>query len=119
MFWCSVPSQASDDDGEARVSCAMSTTQDNIVSEQPAAVGIVEMGGASLQVTFVAERAAPALFTVPLGSEQGASCTLFTHSFAGWGREAALARVVRGRRSACFHEGYTSPEGTSCLQCLP
>lgn len=84
----------------------------------PAVVGIVEMGGVSLQVTFEAERDVPRLFTVPLGAEAGGACTLFTHSFAGWGREAALDRIVRGRQSACFNEGYTSPRGARSLQAL-
>lgn len=74
-------------------------------------VGIVEMGGASLQVTFPPAHAVPASFMMPVALPQRHGCALFTHSFSGWGREAAMARVVSGKSSPCLFSGYTSSTG--------
>lgn len=77
-------------------------------------VGIVEMGGASLQVTFQAQHQVPPPFMMPLLLPQRSGCSLFTHSFQGWGREAAMLRVVTGTTSPCFNTGYTSTTGAPC-----
>jgi hypothetical protein len=79
------------------------------------AIGVVELGGASLQVTFQTLQHVPVPFTVPLGSADQDSCTLFAHSFNGWGREAAMGRIISGPTSPCFNAGYVSSAGSLLL----
>jgi hypothetical protein len=81
------------------------------VEPQQQVVGVVEMGGASIQVTFQTQQHVPVPFVVPLGTGEPESCTLFTHSIIGWGREAAMQQIITGLTSPCFNAGYVSPVG--------
>jgi apyrase len=82
--------------------------------------GIAEMGGASLQITFpvvqpaAAAAAAPYLERLALPHTAVHSCTLFTHSLPGFGREAAFSAVTSGGRpaaAACMPNGYPLSQG--------
>ena len=83
----------------------------------PDTVGIVEMGGASLQVTYQAQEQVPASFAMPVALLRHRKCSLFTHSFNGWGREAAMRKVVHGDASPCLNVGYKWDTGAA-LTCL-
>lgn len=83
------------------------------------------MGGASLQITFQAQSTVPQPYSMPIRALQQPQCVLFTHSFNGWGREAAMHKVVAGESSPCLQRGYTSAEGAAAFaartyqQCIP
>ena len=82
-----------------------------LLAQAPVTVGIVEMGGASLQVTYQAAHAVPTAFAMPVALPRRHKCALFTHSFNGWGREAAMKRIITDETSPCYNKGYRAPDG--------
>ena len=89
---------------------------------RPAHVGLIEVGGASAQVTQLA-RAAGVDGAMPPGyafefSLGGERYTLYTHSYLGYGMEAARASVTRalpdgGATDPCLQRGYAAAEGAA------
>ncbi|CEO95762.1 Apyrase [Plasmodiophora brassicae] len=71
-------------------------------------VGVIEMGGASMQISFVPQGAADPKWTVPL-EIGGRTYQLYTHSFLGYGLEQALERLEEnlgaGAHNPCMPKG--------------
>lgn len=81
-----------------------------------ATMGVVELGGASAQVTFVPRTPPPKEFAQELRLP-GTLYTLYTHSFLGLGQEAAKSTTMGGlakrsfgdRTDPCTPRGYVAP----------
>jgi GDA1/CD39 (nucleoside phosphatase) family len=93
--------------------------EEPVTQVAPQTVGIVELGGASLQVTYQTQEAIPTAYSMPIQALKRQKCMLFTHSFNGWGREAAMRKVVHGDTSPCLQQGFTSSEGKCPTTRLP
>ena len=79
----------------------------------PALVGVLEMGGASTQITYQSILRIPDAFAVNVGIADVPSLQLFTHSFLSFGADEARRRVLLPQRnpdgqSPCLPPGFTS-----------
>ncbi|KAG1671138.1 hypothetical protein FOA52_005392 [Chlamydomonas sp. UWO 241] len=84
----------------------------------PSTWGVFELGGASMQLTFVAAERLPAAAAVTLSHMPGLSTTpLYAHSFLGLGLDTAyvrasqLAAAAGGEGDPCLPVGFTSSTG--------
>ena len=103
-----------------------SSSSSSSSSAAPPLMGLLELGGGSMQITFTPKQDLPPGQAVQV-SLPGVTQELYSHSFQGWGLQSVMARrhqqlapggaqgaaaaSRKGNEDPCLHKGYTSELG--------